>query len=288
MSVPPAPAGRPITESPAGASSVAPPANTPTGPAVTGSRMGPRRPGQNRSLVAALLAALVAALLAWPATAQPALRPGIGEVDPRRPVNPEESPWHALGRVQLEVGGRCTGALIGPRLMLTAAHCLVAPRSRALVQPGTIHVLLGYVRGTARGHARATAYRIGPGFDPSKGGPAAADWAILSLDTPLGTPDRILPLLAAPPAPRAPLMLGGYQQDRPEVIIADTGCRLLGLSAGGPGAMLLHDCAGTRGSSGAPLLARGPEGSWAIAGIASRVAASAALGAAVPASAIRP
>ncbi len=172
--------------------------------------------------------------------------------------------------------------------MLTAAHCLVAPRSRAFVQPGTIHVLLGYDRGTARGHARAVAYRTGPGFDPAKGGPAPADWAILTLDTALGTPGGILPLLAAPPAPRTPLMLGGYQQDRPEVILADHGCRLLGLSAAGPGAMLLHDCAGTRGSSGAPVVARGPDGGWAIAGIASRVAASVALGAAVPAWTIRP
>jgi protease YdgD len=225
-------------------------------------------------------------LLAGPAAAQPVLRPGIGTVDPRHPVDLEEAPWRALGRVQLELGGRCTGALIGPRQVVTAAHCLVAPRSRALVQPGTIHVLLGYDRGTARGHARVTAYRTGPGFDPARGGPAPADWAILTLDTTLGTPDRILPLLAGPLPPRTPLMLGGYQQDRPEVLLADTACRLLGLSAVGPGAMLLHDCAGTRGSSGAPVLARGAGGGWAIAGIASRGAGAVALGAAVPASAI--
>nr|WP_043338026.1 trypsin-like serine protease [Belnapia moabensis] len=200
----------------------------------------------------------------------------------------EDAPWRALARVQLEIGGRCTGALIGPRQMLTAAHCLVAPRSRAFVQPGTIHVLLGYDRGAARGHARAIAYRTGPGFDPARGGPASSDWAILTLDAPLGTPDRILPLLPATPAPRAPLMLGGYQQDRPEVILADTACRLIGRSSDGPRTMLIHDCAGTRGSSGAPLLSRGPDSAWAIAGIASRVAGAAALGAAVPAAAIRP
>jgi protease YdgD len=229
---------------------------------------------------------LLAALLAGPAAAEPVLRPGIGAADPRHPVDPEEAPWRALGRVQLEVGGRCTGVLIGPRLVLTAAHCLVAPRSRALVQPGTIHVLLGYDRGTARGHARATAYRVGPGFDPARNGPAPADWALLTLDTTLGTPDRILPLLSGPLPPRTPLMLGGYQQDRPEVPLADTACHLLGLSSSGSGAMLLHDCAGTRGSSGAPVLARDAAGGWAVAGIASRVAGSAAIGAAVPAAAI--
>jgi protease YdgD len=80
-------------------------------------------------------------------------------------------------------------------------------------------------------------------------------------------------------------MLGGYQQDRPETLLADTECRALGLSrrdAASP-PMLLHDCAGTRGASGAPLLARGADGGWRVAGIASTVALDVALGAAVPA-----
>jgi protease YdgD len=197
------------------------------------------------------------------------------------------APWRGLGRVQLELGGRCTGVLIGPRSVLTAAHCLVAPRTRRLVQPGSIHFLLGYDRGGWLGHGRATSYRVGPGYDPAGGGPAMADWAVLTLDTTLGTPDRVVPLLAAVPPWRAALMLGGYQQDRPEVLLADAGCQVLGLSASGPAAMLLHDCAATRGASGAPVLARGPEGSWAVAGVASRsAAAAAAMGAAVPAAGI--
>jgi protease YdgD len=70
------------------------------------------------------------------------------------------------------------------------------------------------------------------------------------------------------------------------VLLADAGCQVLGLSASGPAAMLLHDCAATRGASGAPVLARGPEGGWAVAGVASRSAAAAAMGAAVPAAGI--
>ena len=60
-------------------------------------------------------------------------------------------------------------------------------------------------------------------------------------------------------------------------------CRMLGQRRDSAGQVLLvHDCAGTRGVSGAPLLARGADGQWAVAGIASSVALELALGAAVP------
>ena len=58
-------------------------------------------------------------------------------------------------------------------------------------------------------------------------------------------------------------MLGGYNQDRAEVIEADTACHVV---TAGP-ALLVHDCAGTRGTSGGPVLMRGPDGVWRVAGM---------------------
>lgn len=219
-----------------------------------------------------------------------AVLPGIGSADPRRPVNPDDPPWRALGRVQTELGGRCTGTLIGPSTVLTAAHCLVGAATGRLVQPRSVHFLLGYDRGSWAARGRAASFRVGPGYDPATRRPRGADWAVLTLDQPIQVPpDRILPLRreAALP-PRTPLMVGGYQQDRPEVLLADTACRAIGLGRdeGEALPMLVHDCAGTRGASGAPVLAQGPDGRWAVVGVVSAVAIDMAMGVAVPAASV--
>jgi protease YdgD len=216
--------------------------------------------------------------------AEPPLRPGLGSHDPRRVMEPGMAPWRALGRVQTELGARCTGALIGPRTVLTAAHCLVAPNSGRLVQPGSVHMLLGYERGRWRAAARAVRLQVAPGFDPARRGPATADWALLHLAVPLATaPGEWLEVMRALPARGTRLMLGGYQQDRAEVLLADPDCALAGVVRGAGGvALLRHDCAGTRGASGAPLLAERAPGQWAILGINVAAFAGESAGLAVP------
>lgn len=212
--------------------------------------------------------------------------PGIGAADRRMPVDAGALPWSALGRVQTELGGRCTGVLIAPDRVLTAAHCLAARRSGQMVQPGSVHFLQGFSRGEYSGHARVAAYAVGEGWDPARRGAVGADWAVLRLAQRLSGP--MLPLWAGEVPAGAALMLGGYQQDRPEVLLADTGCALLGRARDAAGAVLLaHGCTATRGASGAPLLLVLPGGRFAVAGVSSVMALGAARGFAVPAEAIR-
>lgn len=222
----------------------------------------------------------------------PSARPGLGPGAVRVMVDANQSPWRGVVLVQTEIGLHCTGALIGPRVVLTAAHCLFGRGTGRLVRPSSVHVLTGYSHGDYAGHARAVTVKIGPGFAVGLDGqrlpssPPDADWAVLTLDTSLGTADRLLPLARALPTIGTPAMLGGYEQDRAQVIVADVGCFVIGAVQDGDVMMLHQSCAGTRGVSGAPLLARVPGLGWSVVGIASVAGVGPSGGFAVPAAAI--
>ena len=209
--------------------------------------------------------------------AQPAPRAGLGEAEAREPVDAAALPWSALVRVQSEASGQCTGVLVAPDRVLTAAHCLVAPRTGAWLRPERVNLLAGYDRGTFRGHAVAVSYVTG-GYDPAAGGPRGADWAVLRLAAPLPAP--VLPVAAAVPGMAA--MLGGWQRDRAHALLADTDCRVTDAGRDAAGPLLVHDCAATRGSSGGPLLVRAA-GAWAVAGVQSAARREGRGGVAVPA-----
>lgn len=243
----------------------------------TGYRAGRQVPSASRA--PRLLAVLLCFGLASAGARADALRgaelPGIGDGTRREEVDPRVPPWRILARVQTETGARCTGFAVAPGVILTAAHCLWIPATARFIRAADIHVLTGYDRGGFRLHERVSRVIIAPEYDPRDGGRSAVrgeisrDRATLILERPVVAAADLLPVIRARPGMAA--MLVGYQQDRAEIPYGDTSCRVLGVSAG----LIAHDCEGTRGVSGAPLLVREAGGGWSIGGIAVRAAAGA-------------
>jgi protease YdgD len=131
------------------------------------------------------------------------LLPGVGPVDRRVAVDVREQPWNAIAKLQSNAGTRCTGALIGRELVITAAHCLYNPRTRALLQAASLHVLFGYERGSFLWHAPVRRYVVGSGFDGTRPEQQpAADWARLELAE--AAPPKLEPLRLAQALPARP------------------------------------------------------------------------------------
>lgn len=226
--------------------------------------------------------------LVWAAAAaeHAPILPGMGGGDPRTRVDVGQAPWRAVARLQVPGASRCTAVVVAPLLAVTAAHCLWSRRLGGWVPAGAVHVLAGYAAGAFSRHMVAAGYRIAPGYDPADpGGTRGADLALVTLAAPAGD---VLALAAEAPSPGTAAVLGGYNQDRAEVIEADMHCAVTGIAGDRQGRrLLLHDCAATRGTSGGPLLVRGADGGLLLAGIQVGAREARAGGVAVPAAAVR-
>ena len=98
-----------------------------------------------------LLLAIFAALanMAWAGNSQPV---GLRSADDARA-------WEAVGRVNLIGTGFCTGTLIAPNLVLTAAHCLYDKHTGKRVDISTIEFLAGWRDGRAAATRKARRVR---------------------------------------------------------------------------------------------------------------------------------
>jgi len=181
--------------------------------------------------------------------------------------SPADLPYSAVGLVEGFDGQVCTGVLVGPDLVLTAAHCLL--RNRELIPLTHVRFHSHYLYGASVGESSAIASFV---MDSAAVPNGVQDWAILKLKKPLGLSSGFLltGALAANEMHRAILRVPGHDVTHP--IAKNYGISLLnnktrghakGLDAQG---LLFHDVPTGRGSSGGPLL-RELEGKWTVVGI---------------------
>lgn len=160
--------------------------------------------------------------------------------------------WDAVGKLILGERGFCTGALIGPQLVLTAAHCLYDKTTGVQIRPEDIEFQAGFRNGRAvayRGVSRAVTHPDYRFSTEDKLGRVTDDVALLELNQPIRLPSLVPFETGATPVEGDAVGVVSYAQYREEAPSIQESCEVL---AGRRDALILT-CSVDFGSSGAPV-----------------------------------
>lgn len=160
--------------------------------------------------------------------------------------------WEAVGRLDLDGKGFCTGALIAPDIVLTAAHCLFDFDTGARIADGTVEFLAGWRNGQALAYRNVRRALVHPDYvheGRPEGNNSRHDLALLQLDQPIRS-TQIVPFeVALGEDIGGEVGIVSYAFDRSEAPSLQQVCGVIGAQEG----VVVMSCDVDFGSSGAPV-----------------------------------